>query len=140
MSLDVVPAATQREPRVSLRAVSVFGAVGVGLSAVYAATGWGIPCPFRMATGWLCPVCGATTMGSELLHGHLGAAWAANPVVLVALVGLALLGLGWALEVATRRRFPVLDAWARLQRWFSTRPGLAVLGVAIVVWILARNL
>ena len=73
-------------------------ASGVALSAVYAATGVGLPCPFRMATGWDCPLCGGTRLGAALLHGDLVAAFSYNPVVLIGLVVLSALGVLWAVE------------------------------------------
>jgi hypothetical protein len=51
-------------------------AAGLTLSAVYATTGAGVPCPFLALTGWSCPFCGGTRMGSALLHGELSAAFA----------------------------------------------------------------
>ena len=71
---------------------------GVGVSGVYAATGLGLPCPFLMATGWECPLCGGTRLGSALLHGDLVAAFLYNPVVLVGLVVVSVLGVLWTLE------------------------------------------
>jgi hypothetical protein len=38
---------------------------GLGLSAGYAITGAGLPCAFRMLTGWSCPFCGGTRMGAS---------------------------------------------------------------------------
>ena len=73
-------------------------ASGVGLSALYAATGVGLPCPFRMATGWDCPLCGGTRLGAALLHGDLVAAFLYNPVVLTGLVMLSALAMLWVVE------------------------------------------
>lgn len=72
---------------------------GVGLSALFATTGGGLVCPFLALTGWQCPLCGGTRMGSALLHGDLGAAAAANPVALVAVAVLALLTVLWTVEL-----------------------------------------
>jgi hypothetical protein len=50
----------------------------------------GVPCPLRTLTGVPCPICGMTTSVEATVHGHLTAAFAANPAgpgaVLVALV------------------------------------------------------
>jgi len=40
------------------------------------------PCPLRALTGLECPLCGATRMTYELLHGDPAAAFALNPVLL----------------------------------------------------------
>ena len=127
--------ATVYRPQDGLIALGSFVGVGVGLSLVYATTGWGIPCPFRAVTGWLCPLCGSTHMGVALLHGDLGAAWAYNPVVLVACVLLGLRGIGWIMEMAHHRRLSRvwLPAWMR-------RHGLVIAIVIGIVWTLARNL
>lgn len=117
-----------------------FGAAGVGLSALYATTGVGLACPFLALTGWQCPFCGGTRLGSALLHGHLLSAFAANPVVLVGLALLGVLALLWTAEVlgGPAVRLPV--AWsARLRAVSLTR--WLVLGLsAAAVDITVRNL
>ena len=80
--------------------VGGFFAVGLGLSALYATTGAGVLCPFRTLTGWDCPLCGGTRMGSALLHGDVAAAWSFNPVALALVAALGLLGVVWAMEAA----------------------------------------
>ena len=72
--------------------VGAFFAGGLVLSALYATTGFGLPCPFRAITGWDCPLCGGTRMGSALLHGDLQAAFLCNPLALISLLVLGLLG------------------------------------------------
>ena len=52
-----------------------------GLWVMY--TGIGIPCPFRMLTGWLCPGCGITTLFMRLLSGDIRGAFEANPFILL---------------------------------------------------------
>ena len=71
---------------------AAFFAGGLALSAVYATTGLGVACPFRALTGWDCPLCGGTRMGAALLHGDLVVAFLANPLALIGLVVLGLLG------------------------------------------------
>lgn len=88
---------------------------GVTLSAVYATTGVGLPCPFLALTGWSCPLCGGTRMGSALLQGDLGAAFAFNPLVLIGVAVLAGLTALWAVAAAggpTVRPLRVLADWA----------------------------
>ncbi len=86
--------------RSGLLAIGGLFAGGLALSALFATTGLGIPCPFRALTGWQCPLCGGTRMGAALLHGDLSAAYAFNPLVFIALIVLAGLGAVWAVEVA----------------------------------------
>ena len=80
--------------------VGAFFAGGLALSALYATTGFGLPCPFRAITGWDCPLCGGTRMGSALLHGDVQAAFLYNPLALIGLLVLGLLGVLWAVEAA----------------------------------------
>lgn len=116
--------------RGALARLGTFGAVGLGLAALNAATGLGLPCPFRIATGLRCPLCGATTMGVALLHADLAAAWQANAFVLCVLGLLAVAGVVWSLElVLARRLWPV--GWpGSLDRWLAV---WAVLGTVFAV-------
>ena len=120
--------------------LAAFAAYGVGLSALYATTGRGLPCPFRAVTGWQCPLCGGTRLGAALLHGDVAAAFAANPVVLVGLVVLAGLGVAWTVELAggPAVRLPrrVAEAVSRVRpnQWL-----VAILAAA-VLFVLLRNL
>ena len=75
-------------------------AAGLTLSAVYATTGVGVPCPFLALTGWSCPLCGGTRMGSALLHGDLSAAFAFNPLALIGVAVLAVLTALWGVAAA----------------------------------------
>lgn len=98
--MTTAPARRGEPTSVRLRLL-VAGAVlagGVGLSALFAATGVGLTCPLLALTGWQCPLCGGTRMGSALLHGDLAAAAAANPVALVAVAVLGLLTVLWTVE------------------------------------------
>jgi uncharacterized protein DUF2752 len=42
-------------------------------------------CPFRSLTGFTCPGCGTTRALHQILHGHFDAAFALNPLLLLAL-------------------------------------------------------
>jgi hypothetical protein len=48
-------------------------------------TGIGIPCLFRLLTGWKCPGCGVTHMVLALSRLDFPAAWEANPFLLLTL-------------------------------------------------------
>jgi hypothetical protein len=116
-----------------------FFAYGLGLSVLYAKVGIGLPCPFRWATGWDCPLCGATRMGSALLHLEVAAAFALNPVVLVGLVVLSALGVLWTVEVLGGPRVrPPRRVGERLRRVHPTR--WLLLGMTLaVLYTVVRN-
>jgi len=127
----VVPAhvrtyATRAE---ALRAVLLRAAVGaaaaVGVAILHSWHDPGVICPLRRFTGVPCPVCGSTTLFTDLGGGHPLAALAANPVTAVAALGLLLAPLGLG------------------RRWRALRPRArgAVLGTAAAVswaWQLHR--
>ncbi len=48
-------------------------------------------CPFAIATGHACPLCGGTRAASALVQGDLTAAWALHPMIF-AIAPLALFG------------------------------------------------
>lgn len=103
VSLEVDPTGDSRartgfRSRTALRPLVGFFAVGVGLSALYATTGVGVICPFRAVTGWDCPLCGGTRMGSALLHGDVAVAFAFNPVALIGIAVLGVVGVLWVVE------------------------------------------
>ena len=112
---------------------------GVALSATYATTGIGLPCPFLAITGWQCPLCGGTRMGSALLHGDVGSAFLANPVVLVGVVTLVVLSLLWTVELlngpAVRPPRPLSRRLRQVPPWVWP-----VLGAAVALgYTLLRN-
>jgi hypothetical protein len=133
-----LPARSFRATR-GLTYLGGFAASGLGLSALYAVTGVGLPCPFRMATGWECPLCGGTRLGTALLHGDLVAAFGYNPVVLVGLVVLTVLGVLWTVEAlgGPAVRLPGRVA-ARLSRVRPTR-WLVLSLLAAALFVLLRN-
>ncbi len=120
--------------------VGGFFAGGLALSALYATTGFGVLCPFRAVTGWDCPLCGGTRMGSALLHGEIGAAFAFNPLALLLIAGLGLLGLLWGIEVLGG---PAVRPPAGLRRRLtpiSSSHWLIVGSVVAAVYTVVRNL
>ena len=120
--------------------VGVFFAGGLALSALYATSGLGLPCPFRLLTGWDCPLCGGTRMGEALLHGDIQAAFGFNPLALVSLVILGVLGVLWTVEAvggpASRLPRPLSERLRRVRpmQWL-------VIGLlAAVIYTITRNL
>lgn len=113
---------------------------GLALSVLYATTGVGVPCPFRQLTGWECPLCGGTRMGAALLHGEVGVAYGFNPLALVALVLVGVLGVFWAMEALGGPAVRPPARWrAAARRVGSPRWLAAGLAVAVVYTVL-RNL
>ena len=120
--------------------VAAFFAGGLALSALYATTGLGLPCPFRLLTGWDCPLCGGTRMGEALLHGDVQAAFGFNPLALVSLAILGVLGVLWTVEAvggpASRLPRPLSERVRRVRpmQWL-------VIGLlAAVIYTITRNL
>jgi len=134
---DAVAAVRPHRP---LAYLGGFFAFGIGVSTLYATTGVGFLCPFRWATGWDCPFCGATPMGAALLHGDLALAWAYNPLVLVGLVLLAGWGALRALGHLTGQRLALPPALGdRVRAVHPTRWLVIVLALG-TFYTLARNL
>ena len=113
---------------------------GSALSALFATTGIGLPCPFLALTGWQCPLCGGTRMGSALLHADLQSAFAANPATLVAVVVLVLVTLTWSVELLGGPAVRPPQALARRLRRLPASVWLVVAGAAAVAYAVLRNL
>lgn len=126
--------------RAGLRYLGGFFAIGVGVSTLYATTGVGFWCPLRTLTGWQCPLCGGTRLGSSLLHLQIGQAFAYNPLVFVGLVVLTVLGLLWVVEALGGPRVrPPAVVGLRLRRVHPTT--WLVLGLAVAAaYTVLRNL
>lgn len=73
-------------------------------------------------------------MGAALLRGDLGAAWAANPFVLLLLAGLGVASLCWLVEVLGGPALRLPRRLADPQAWF------VVLGLVAVAFAVVRNL
>jgi uncharacterized membrane protein len=133
-------AAPRSVARSGLAVVGGLFAGGLALSALYSTTGVGVPCPFLALTGWQCPLCGGTRMGAALLHGDLAAAYAFNPLALVALTVLGALAAVWAVEMAGG---PVARPPHRLSARLRQVPGvfwLVLVLLLAVVYTVLRNL
>ena len=117
-----------------------YAAFGLGISTLYVTTGVGFPCPFRALTGWECPFCGGTRLGSALLHGDVAAAFAYNPVVFVSLVLGVVVGVLWIIEALGGPRIRPPAAWQTAAR--RVRPALwwSAAGVAAALYVVLRNL
>ena len=81
-------------------------------------------CPFRLLTGWNCPLCGSLRMTHDVLHGALTAAVNDNVLLLVGIPVMA----GWVL---LRRR---------LGKSLLTMPAAATVVITMVAWAIVRNL
>jgi hypothetical protein len=117
-----------------------YAAFGLGISTLYATTGVGFPCPFRALTGWECPFCGGTRLGSALLHGDVTSAFAYNPVIFVSLVLGVVIGALWILEALGGPRVRPPKSW--LAAVGRLRPGLWWVGAGglAAIFVLLRNL
>jgi Protein of unknown function (DUF2752) len=90
-------------------------------------------CPFRAMTGIPCPTCGTTHAAIALMHGRLGAALAANPLMTMA--GLGFLAGGAAAPVWAALRWPVPEIPAPLPRWTRAAIVAALLASwAFLIW------
>lgn len=105
--------------------------LGLGYAIWVRLTGLAIPCPFRAVTGRLCPGCGVTRMCLALLRWDWAAAWNANPVLLLMLPVLALLGVRLAVRYV-RGGAAAGPKWENALLWAMT--------ALLIVWGAARNL
>ena len=63
-------------------------------------------CFFHKTTGLLCPGCGALRATHQLLHGHLAAAWALNPLAVLLTPLFAWFGVDAVLTLVRGRGLP----------------------------------
>jgi len=109
-----------RGPRAVVLRTTLLAAGCVTLAHALAIHDPGVLCPVRRLTGLPCPLCGGTTALAAAGAGHFGAAFAANPVVLLGGLALVAAPLGAG------------DLWWRLSD--RTRTWLLV-GLLIVAWL-----
>jgi len=89
------------------------------------------PCPFHYLTGLYCPGCGSLRAIHQLLHGHLEAAWAMNPLTVLLLPFVA---YGLAAEALVQMRGRSLTGWILPGLWIQILCGI------MVAFGVARNL
>ena len=68
-----------------MKPIAIILAIGFIYSVFYFITGFGIPCPFRSATGLYCPGCGISRMFVNMLKLDFPAAFSSNCAVFCAL-------------------------------------------------------
>ncbi len=85
-------------------------------------------CPLRTFTGIPCPTCGTTHAAVALMHGHLRAAFAANPLATAA--GIAFVVGGAVAPAWVLLRLPVPQVPAPLPRWARA----AIVGILLAGW------
>ena len=84
-------------------------------------------CFFHKTTGLLCPGCGCLRAVHELLHGHIGAAFRFNPLLIVSLPFLVWFGASYAWQRNVGRgQAPVIRP---IWMWFFLAAAIAF-GVA----------
>lgn len=85
---------------------------------------WGL-CPFKVITGWDCPLCGGLRGVNDLSYGRLGDAWHSNALLVSALPLIAAIWLAWFAGSWTGRGGPASPRTGH-------RVALAVLVIALV--------
>ncbi len=88
-------------------------------------------CWLYATTGWQCPGCGGLRATHQLLHGHLAAAWALNPLVIALVPAAVWFGIEWALASRRGRGMRIPD--------FGVR-GVVSLMLVLAAYGILRNL
>lgn len=122
---DRTLAAARHGPQGFVLRAGAMAVAAVAVAWIHRVNDPGVLCPLRALTGIPCPLCGGTTVFIELGSGHPVRALLANPVALLAAVGIAVAPLGVG------------------SRWWALPPSIRtrMLGTALVVaevWQLAR--
>ncbi len=105
--------------------------LGLAYALFIQCTGLGIPCMFRLVTGYRCPGCGMTHAAMALIHGQPKTAFRENPLSL-SVVPLLLLYGAYRAEVYIR------SARTDFRKWEIVF--LGVLWVVVLAFWLLRNL
>lgn len=86
-------------------------------------------CPFLALTGWSCPTCGGLRTVYDMATGDLAGAWSMNPLLVLALPGVAWLWLRW-----------LIRSWQDRPARYPPRWVFPAIGVVLVLFAIARNL
>ena len=105
--------------------------LGLAYALFIQCTGLGIPCVFRLVTGYRCPGCGMTHAAMALIHGQPKIAFRENPLSLS--VAPLLLFYG-----AYRAEVYIRTARTDFRKWEIVF--LGVLWVVVLLFWLLRNL
>lgn len=112
--------------------------LAVSVAALAAGAAWfsiglGSPrCPFLTVTGWPCLTCGTTRATIAFLHGDFFLALSWNPLVFLALCGVAVFDLYAVVVLLGRRpRLRIID-WTRTEK---NAARIAVVALIVVNWI-----
>ena len=110
-------AATRARAPLALGAAAVAAAVHLAVTDPYRPGGHPV-CPLLALTGLLCAGCGAQRAVHDLAHADVAAAWAMNPLLVLAVPVAVVAWLGW-LRRRWRGRAPVpagrgTEAWVLL--------------------------
>ncbi|MGH9602871.1 MAG: DUF2752 domain-containing protein [Terriglobales bacterium] len=88
-------------------------------------------CPFFTLTGWYCPGCGSLRALHQFMHGHLGAAFDLNPLLVLALPFVAYQTMAILLQH---------PRWRPLSTDLIPATWVRAVGVVLVVFGVLRNL
>jgi len=89
-----------RIPRLALAAGVVIVVLGLTVAASISVSEGPVICPLRALTGLPCPSCGLLRSTNAILHGHVGTAFATNPLDAVfLLIVVPLMTVVWALRI-----------------------------------------
>ncbi len=92
-----------RIPQLAIAAGIVLVILGLAVAASISITEGPVICPLRAVTGLPCPSCGLLRSANAVLHGHVGAAFATNPLDAVfLLVVVPVMAVVLALRVLRR--------------------------------------
>jgi hypothetical protein len=141
MASDSLQSAPHAVPQAGARS-HAWGWLGVGAGLLLMMVGllyffppgsvWFYPqCIFHKITGLNCPGCGGLRATHQLLHGHLKAAFALNPLVFILAPGLVWFGLAQLWRAGTGRE---------LAHPFKHRAWIWGLLIAVVTFGIVRNL
>ena len=112
--------------------LGMFAPAGLAVLYTYPPAEFGFypGCYFNTLTGLHCPGCGATRAAHALLHGDVSQALAYNPLFVLTLPLLVVVGLRFLVDLWTGRPSPD----RRLPRWCV----YSILGLILAFWVL-RN-
>jgi hypothetical protein len=105
ISESIVASSKQRLAALSVTGLAILALVFVRVFNPVT-SGFFFPCPFNRLTGLYCPGCGTTRALHFLLHGHLDAALAMNPLMVISLPFLAYAFISYAMYGVRGRSLP----------------------------------